>query len=652
MANSLSAPPDRRPVVLFRALSIGVLPAAILFRLLGRRVIFFEALGRLRSESGLRCAQRLGLELIDYHAYKGFRINCDLMVSCAYSSHLMEAFADPELCRDVFRRGLGLDNDGTTARAYLYNEIRRLLIPIDDCYALAEYFRDTGVPADVFHPPTKIEYLLSAYGATEVRNLHTNLAPISLAWQGVRSILGRIGRFVSPSKPAPEARATDSTDQPAWMVPDILYFPHRGISYGSLFRKDQYYAPERNSPFHASNIFHADLHWMWPDDVRAEIIEDGRRNGVEIHFISYLGASAKDKAATVWHWLTRRWRKPDHVSGALILAQLELRLKCYRRSMEPLASAKMALIDSESLFPPAAVLALQSWNIHVCAVQERFMSSYFNLSAPILDTYFVHGRFVAERLASKPFTAIHKIVTTGDPRVDLIQDLADEAKRERASRFGGFDRVCLVLDFHSVEDCHKNPLAHPCDWRSNTFFLEVIRDLAETSPNCAFIIRGKDCRWREISAMSAIRRDIDASPNVFVDADYTELNRTYKLAAMADVVIARYTSACDQCLAAGIPTLVFEGMPNGDDDIISNWHDYAPYPVLVRTADELRDRFRDIEEGRPFMVPDAFAKMRTDYYEVRGVGQRNRARLRAGLENTYRRLCDDVAKQELSSVES
>ena len=80
--------------------------------------------------------------------------------------------------------------------------------------------------------------------------------------------------------------------------------------------------------------------------------------------------------------------------------------------------------------------------------------------------------------------------------------------------------------------------------------------------------------------------------NVFIDDRYDVFDRSYLLAAMADVVVARYTSLCDQCLAAGIPVLIHEPLPNGGR-LISAWHDYKPFPVLTFSFQELQEQMGD-----------------------------------------------------------
>ena len=102
-------------------------------------------------------------------------------------------------------------------------------------------------------------------------------------------------------------------------------------------------------------------------------------------------------------------------------------------------------------------------------------------------------------------------------------------------------------------------------------------------------------------------------PNVVLDDDYNTLDKSYKIAAMTDFVVARYTSLCDQCLANKIPVLIFEPLANGEPTI-GAWHNYEPYPVLARTKDELFSRVSSIMCGDEFMPEFLFEKMQREYY--------------------------------------
>lgn len=635
-------PGGGRRVVIFRTLSFQNLAAALGFRAVGLHVIFIEPVGLLRSEAAVAHLTRLGIKWVDYHAYDGFRVNADIAVSARYAEALVAGQAFRLVLETLCARVPGLAGNPQRARALLFDRLASGLAPAAAAYALAEHLRNQGIKADVFHPGTPVETLIAAEDVTKVRNLF----PGWLAFLGRAAALGRTAALALLRRAARSvtrvafrgdtmaatSRVNAAPTAETVNTPAVLLFPHKGLAYGNLLVKDQYFSSDPDSPFHPSRMKMIELSWMLSADTRKSIAADYRRRGISVTFLERSPVSLKEKMSCVAFYLFRESGPRKAWAHALILAQLETQVRACRESFQPFAGAALALIDSDNLFPRVATVALQSLNITVAALQERFMSAQHEAFVPLFDVLFVHGDAVRRRIAANPNASVGRLVVTGDPNVAKIGDNRVTAQAERKKRFADFTHVCLVLDFHSPENIFADALSYGPDQRSNLDFYRVVTDLAAAEPDCAFIIRGKDNSWMSLPAMAAAHRRCEELTNVFVDGEYSRIDRSYVLAAMADIVIARYTSLCDQCLAAGIPVLIYDALPNGDK-LISPWHDYAPYPVVVYDAETLRVRFIEIvREGR-FMAPDMFDAMRRDYYNVGGPDPRQR--LHSELEVVY-----------------
>lgn len=120
-------------------------------------------------------------------------------------------------------------------------------------------------------------------------------------------------------------------------------------------------------------------------------------------------------------------------------------------------------------------------------------------------------------------------------------------------------KTVLVLDFHT----NPNPLDDAFNpffnWESNKAFYQDILRLAAIHPKVKFIIRGKDDAWCSVPFFKGVVAQVEATPNVEVNREYDEVNVSYKLAATADLIIARQTSLGDEAMAAGIPVLSTTG---------------------------------------------------------------------------------------------
>ncbi len=636
----MSAGPDRRPVVVMRRLTPANLPVALLYRMSGRRVIFLEPLGALRSASAVAWLGRLGLEWVDYHAYGGFKANSDLRVAADYARQLTTGICAADLA-DLCRRAPGLTDQPEKARCLLYDHLVRSMSPVVPAYALAEYFQDQGSGAQVFHAPGPLDALIAAGKVTQVRNrfprwagvVLSALSPVAWVWLAW-AMKGLVRRVAAPRQTLPGAgdpSASARSSRPA----DVLFFPHMGLAYGKLFAKDQFYADDPESPFHPSRIHHVELGWLLPEAFRQKVVEDYRRLDASVTILDLAQRSTQDKAATILAWFRRALGRPVPWARAMTLGRLELQCRAYHETFQDLRGARLALIDSDNLFPRVGIIALQAMGIKVATVQERFMSAFHRAFVPMFDLLCVHGPFVEGRVRANDQACVSEIAVTGDPHVEKIANNRTRARSERVGRFAGFNRVCLALDYHSLEDPFANAMTYGPDWRSNLMFYDAVADLAAAHPDCAVVVRGKNDAWLDVPQMARGRARLGGLQNVFIDREYDRFDRSYELAAMADLVVARYTSLCDQCLAAGIPVLMFDALPNGD----RHWslHDYDRYPVMVRSVDELLRRAAAVLRDGDFMDPGAFAEMRRLYYGV-GPGV---PPARQVLQNTLRRALDD-----------
>jgi len=610
-----------RPIVIFRWLGPVSLIPALCFRALGRRVIFLEPVGPMRSEAAAARLRRFGVEWVDYHACPGFTVNADIAVTARYAKALVAGASFQAALGSLCECVPGLAGDPRKARALLFDGLANNLAVAASSYALAEYFRACGVKADVFHRPVPMETLIAREGVTKVRNLFPPGFGLAAGIGGPRTwarALRAIWRHRSSTGATVSERAR-ANPAPA------AFFVHKGLSYGRLFVKNQYFSDDPASPLHPSRLRVVELAWMLSDRERAAIEADYGSLGVRVTFLEQAPRSIGDKLRAVLSHLARRPGGPAALARAMILAQIEIQVRSYRDSLRALDGTRLALIDSDNLFPRAGTVALQSLGIRVVALQERFMSVFHEAFVPLFDDLFVHGDFVKRQIEANPNADVDRIVVTGDPRVAKIAANRDAALAEREQWFADFSRVCLVLDFHSPADPFADALAYGPDWRSNRMFYDAVAGLAEANPDCAFVVRGKDNAWLDLPAMEPVRRKFAGLGNLFVDDRYDHYDRSYTLAAMADLVVARYTSLCDQCLAAGIPVLIYDALPDGGR-LISAWHDYAPYPVMVYDDIDLRERFDRVIRRNDFMDAEQFTRFRRDYYNVGGTSPQTRVR--------------------------
>jgi hypothetical protein len=181
-----------------------------------------------------------------------------------------------------------------------------------------------------------------------------------------------------------------------------------------------------------------------------------------------------------------------------------------------------------------------------------------------------------------------------------------------------FAHATLVLDWQSEPSKSDDSRNIVSNWANNSLFYDDVVELARCFPQSYFIIRGKNADWLDIEHFADIRSRMAALPNIAVNTEYDRFQVSHELAMAADSVIARYTSLGDQCLALGKPVVFHDGAANGGP-LVGSILDFAPYPVMVKTRQELFDRYERIvttgdvmsERERNAMVEHYYASPRS-----------------------------------------
>ena len=617
-----------RPLVIFAELSPANLPAALWFSLLRRRVIFIEPKGAFRNDDWISRLASLGIEWADYHTFPKLPLSFDLKILGIYATRLIDTlFSEADL--ETFAAVVPQANlDVRKARSILHEDIVSRLRPLSQAYGLAEYFRERGIKSSVFlrigiggllmavgrptlidnrYPGLALSFLLHVFGKISSRLTHVILRLIKIRPAAPTDVAASAGTGTSCAGANNEEVSHD--------IAPILFFPHFGPVYAQLFQKDQFYSNDHASPFHHSRIQHVELSWMLSESERAFIRNRYERLGTPVTFLELTQTRSLSSILSMFRDVLRRTKGSARFLRAAMISMNGLRMKNYLQTFAGFKGAKIALLGYDILFPVAATAALQANGVRVAALQERYIHAFYDSYTVAVDDYFVHGDLIKRQYLSNPNCAIGNLIVTGDPRREKIRQHRARALEERSTRFKNYMNVCLILDFHTQPDRYTNSFSFWTDARSNFFFYSHIANLAEANPDTAFVIRGKDTTWCDLPEMQPAMIRFGKISNIFIDNQYATFDRSYELSAMADLVIARYTSLCDQCLAEGIPVLIYEAMPN-HGRLISTWLDYGPYPVMVHNEDELHSRFQQtVREGR-FMDSADFVEMRRDFYHV------------------------------------
>lgn len=373
---------------------------------------------------------------------------------------------------------------------------------------------------------------------------------------------------------------------------EILYFPHQTIFYGDLFLKDSFYSKDVNSVFYPSNILHIEfenititkdqLKYYKDKDIKTIIlpkIEMGKFFKYLISIVSEIG-----------------------LQNAIFLMRKDFTLFCFNliSSIKFLSTkdlikknfnAKLVLIGYDILFPKTLSLAFESLKIRTIATQERFMPTFFSHFSFSIDTYLCNSQLIIETIKKSNDKFVNNCIPCGQIRSDILIDYKKNITIKN-------DRFTIVaFDYESSPDFDVNRLRVCGHWRQNIIFYKDLCNLALEFPEADIIIRGKNANWIKIPFFKEILNKVNAISNIWIDEDYSKLNRQYELASSSDLLIAKYTSIGDESMALGKRVIFYDYFPNSTQHFASEYFKYNNFNVYAYSFIQLKQMVESILNG-------------------------------------------------------
>jgi hypothetical protein len=253
----------------------------------------------------------------------------------------------------------------------------------------------------------------------------------------------------------------------------------------------------------------------------------------------------------------------------------------YNDAIKEFESIKIALVGHENNFPIALSLALESRGIKTIAIQDRLLTPFFNFCYYILDTQLTASNVTTSELQNKPdMYYVREYLPMGLIRSDKLN--------KPNSKETKFKRKKIIVFDHHVENNFNYQISQPVlNWSNDLFFRKEIVKLAKDFGNYDFIIRGKNIEWTTIAYFNDILDQWNNTPNITLDADYSEFYRSYELCNNSDLIIARYTSIADECISKGYDVIIHDYGINYDR-LIRNYYPKIPGINFCHSYKELK----------------------------------------------------------------
>jgi len=532
----------------------------------------------------------LGIEIIDFQECE------EVDYTSNYDPHgwvyqaLVATVGEPERRARFKPMFPGVDNLGRKLHAIIGQQAEIEFIVTCRLIHWVETRYPAAARIHVMVPPTAFKRQFLKHCRVPLRNHY----PRPLVWlERAYELVDRL--FQVPlrrrSRVAPQvANAPSGPDLAAYPV---LYFPHQGIAFGQLFQKDHFYSDDPESPLYPSRILHLEQRDRLGSLDAGALARDYERQGLPFLLLS-TSPRPRELARDLVSFGLQGLRHGVRMLAAdtIYVALAYVRFRKYRRVFSQARSARIALVGYDMVFPKTLAMALEAQGIRTVAIQERFYTTFYRHTCGfIVDTYLCSSDLAARVMPSQWHRVIRQLKPVGFVRGDLLQRAGPSARDLTGARPG--QKLVVAFDYGSTQRENDGKTDAAVSWAANRAFLRDLIRLSVEYPELYFVLRSRDGVWCQLESFRDLYETIALLPNFEVNHDYSEWGLSYRLAAAADLVLARHTSIGDECLAAGKPVLFLDYLPNGPR-IVAGLFDYLGLPVFTHGYEELKagvDRF-------------------------------------------------------------
>ncbi len=380
-----------------------------------------------------------------------------------------------------------------------------------------------------------------------------------------------------------------SKSVPKKKISKVIFFPHKGVSYGDSFEKDYYYSDVVSSPLNRKNILHLEY-----GAFDSKIAKSYLKRGLEfdfiqkpkvIDFIKYLIINRffnpnKKNQSVLWKKL---FNKKNQLSLYAILLS-EFLVEFYLKKLSSISECKFALIGYDTLLPKEIALALNKLNIETIAIQERYTLPHAGNYNVVIDNYLVWG-YKTEKMINESIgeSFVGRYIVTGPPRSDKINKKSLKLLKNSRKKF-------VVYSNAPEPNIYINNSVLLNSWVNIYTLFEDILTLANKFTECDFIIRAKHNGWTRINYFTKILEALNHKKNIKIEDNYDNFDISYTLLSDVYAVIGHHTSIADEAMCYRIPVLFHDFGPYAKSIYAQNYK-YDNLEIFTQSSAEFQSKF-------------------------------------------------------------
>jgi hypothetical protein len=563
-------------------------PIVLLFRLAGIRVYYLILSSSWQKKSKIQKLNELGIIWLNHQEFNVKKLSVYLVKANKIREHLRSFLIQKNIFHHLKTQTKIPDSEELSLISVVVRSMESRILQLAELFVFAELIENKGTSDSWMWVPNDI----ISRSIFEHEGGWVNICPgwwssLSFIGYGLNRVCRRgfeklkiLKHLKYPKMNRDPQNTTNSiAGKTKWSKYQIIYFPHQGIYYGNLFKKDHFYSSKTESPFYPSKI----LHFSLSEDQKLikSSLEYYKENDIPYaDWADVPGITKKQLILMSYFFITKylmTFRRELDLYLIIIFLLNYIRIKDNLYRLEQFSMLKIVLVGYDILFPTQLALACRIKKIKTVAVQERMLPLWF-FSPFMMDHYFVYGHASKEILDERFKSLIKNIYEIGPIRLGKHYECSEKKYKKQLPDYKF--RV-LVLDSHSEYDFYQNGRCFGNNRRNNIKFYQDILNLCASFPQAHFMIKGKNHDFINIPYFSDVVNQIEESPNCMLVKDYEKWT-PYTSVAVSDIAIALHTSLGDEMLALGKPVIFYEYVR-----FASEFFDYGP-EVMSYTFEDLK----------------------------------------------------------------
>lgn len=356
-----------------------------------------------------------------------------------------------------------------------------------------------------------------------------------------------------------------------------IYFPHKGIYYGELYLKNQFYDKDINSIFFPKKIIHSSFDF-------------------EGNLDRFSSKYYKNKNIPYQNWSLGKYDKflfisfffsHKHLNSLRFnnefdynLAKVIFKYHYHKQILNnKFSQIKYCLINYDFLFPSELLIALNQRNILSISYNDRIIQSYWYIGSPV-SYILANGNPI---IKNSKYNHISNFILSGPIRLSMFLQNKNSLNKLSTLKKRRFlnSKICLVLDWESVINEYDNKQKFINNWKNMYTFYYDIYKIALRNKDIIFLIKGKTNNSLKISFYDDIFFKLFNLKNVSFINNKDKLHNTYNALYICDYLIALHTSLIDEAIFIEKKLIIY------DKFNLLNKMNYYTKSILIRNDDEL-----------------------------------------------------------------